>query len=426
MVLDDLTWDYVERIRQGETLEELAGTLAKELNIVEPEAFARIYELLDTMGKRGMISMHQRTGLHPPSFVFIEVTRKCVYPCRTCVLSAGKPLENELTYAEIKDVIDQSAEMDAQSIVLTGGDPMTHPDIMDILAYIREKGRTPGLSSSLLNLTDENAQRLKEMGAAVQVSIDGTTEEVDDWNRGPGAFNTSLKGIDLLNKYGVPWRLAFSITTKNVEQVEGICDMAKDLGAFQVALRKVKWVGRATNIERDELEPGAEIMADIYKKLYRKSLAYKKDGEKFEINAKYNSVLFSGRGQHPLELNCGMGRNTMHIRSDGVILPCSVFSEFPDYYLGNVRKDRLLDIWHSSVRLEKLRRLTVDNIESCKECDIRYLCGGACRAEALVGHGDFMGECGDCEDVRLYYHSIFKNILETSTPISIGIKGGSQ
>jgi len=38
--------------------------------------------------------------------------------------------------------------------------------------------------------------------------------------------------------------------------------------------------------------------------------------------------------------------------------------------------------------MKMLRTLTVDNIETCRDCDLRYLCAGGCRAMAYSVYGD--------------------------------------
>ena len=55
--------------------------------------------------------------------------------------------------------------------------------------------------------------------------------------------------------------------------------------------------------------------------------------------------------------------------------------------VGNLRKDRLLDIWSSSEVLSKLR--VRETPEGCGGCEHRYICGG-CRARAYGYYGDVL------------------------------------
>jgi radical SAM protein with 4Fe4S-binding SPASM domain len=70
---------------------------------------------------------------------------------------------------------------------------------------------------------------------------------------------------------------------------------------------------------------------------------------------------------------------------------------------GNVRKDRIADIWRESELLSFFRNTRVDDVPGCRECRYKHLCGGGCRAEAYFLNGDLLGECCDCEDLLLFY-----------------------
>ena len=41
--------------------------------------------------------------------------------------------------------------------------------------------------------------------------------------------------------------------------------------------------------------------------------------------------------------------------------------------------------------------MTVDNIEGCSTCAIKYICGGACRARSFHEGGDIMSSSPFCE-----------------------------
>jgi radical SAM protein with 4Fe4S-binding SPASM domain len=79
---------------------------------------------------------------------------------------------------------------------------------------------------------------------------------------------------------------------------------------------------------------------------------------------------------------CGAGRHYCCIRPNGDIGPC-VFMQIK---AGNMRKDRLLDVWHNSPVLERLRDRS--NLKGhCGVCENKYICGG-CRARAYAYYGD--------------------------------------
>ena len=250
----------------------------------------------------------------------------------------------------------------------------------------------------------------------VQVSLDGSTPEINDWNRGEGSFEKAMKGIELLNKYNVRFRIAYCVMKHNVKDVEKMCDLAVKLHAEEIAFRKVKLIGRAKKIA-DEIYPSIKDMVYVYSVLHNKSIEL---GNKIRMNVKYNNEFQGGKGHCEL-LSCSMGKYMIHIAADGRILPCSLLSQ-DEFCLGDIRKDDLKEIWYKSGFLNKFRNLKVESIEECKNCKIKYICGGGCRAESLSEYSDLMKGSGDCKDLRCYFKIVFDETIAQTKPISFGVK----
>ncbi|MFN2344062.1 MAG: radical SAM protein, partial [Desulfonatronovibrio sp.] len=71
----------------------------------------------------------------------LELSRACNLRCIYCYAESGTAMENELDITEITGVVDQALELGARRIiVLGGGEPLAHPQIMPILRYIHKKG----------------------------------------------------------------------------------------------------------------------------------------------------------------------------------------------------------------------------------------------------------------------------------------------
>jgi radical SAM protein with 4Fe4S-binding SPASM domain len=208
-----------------------------------------------------------------------------------------------------------------------------------------------------------------------------------------------MEGLDLLRKYGIEFRIAFCVMKHNIGDIPNMIALADKVGAREIAFRKIKLLGRALAL-KDEVYPSPEDMTRAYALLYR--AAYGRDPEKAKINAKYNDVIFRGRGSELDRLPCGAGRNIIHVTYKGDLVPCSLFTE-EKFIQGNVREDRIADVWRESELLSFFRNTRVDEVPDCAECAYRYLCGGGCRAEAYFLSGDLTGKCCDCDDLLMFY-----------------------
>jgi len=68
------------------------------------------------------------------------------------------------------------------------------------------------------------------------------------------------------------------------------------------------------------------------------------------------------------------------------------------------------EIYRNDIMQETLR-LAIENIEQCKDCDIRYLCGGACRGFAYMYAGSiYVPDPFDCEKNKMTAQKILENV----------------
>lgn len=68
------------------------------------------------------------------------------------------------------------------------------------------------------------------------------------------------------------------------------------------------------------------------------------------------------------------------------VYPCQLL-HIGQLLAGNVHQESIQDIYRHSAVLEHCASLDVDRIGKCKECAIRYICGGACRARGYYETG---------------------------------------
>jgi hypothetical protein len=113
---------------------------------------------------------------------WLEATWKCNLACEGCyranVADSHKPLEalrRELDCFEAQRTFD--------SVSITGGDPLLHPDIVELVRIIAERGHKPTLNTNGVAMTDDLIVRLKQAGLA------GFTFHVDSKQGRPGWKN---------------------------------------------------------------------------------------------------------------------------------------------------------------------------------------------------------------------------------------------
>ena len=86
-------------------------------------------------------------------------------------------------------------------------------------------------------------------------------------------------------------------------------------------------------------------------------------------------------GTPSLPETCSAGKTELYIASDGLVYPCLGLA-FPEFIIGDAKKESVAKIWKNAPLLKKLRKLSIDNFEKCKKCKYKDICGGGCRGTA--------------------------------------------
>jgi MoaA/NifB/PqqE/SkfB family radical SAM enzyme len=106
-----------------------------------------------------------------PLLVHLVVTRRCNLSCGYCHewdhTSAPVPIE------DLRERIDHLARLRTVMVVLTGGETLLHPDVVEVVSYVRERGMIPAINTNGFLLTAQKIIALGRAGLyALQVSVD--------------------------------------------------------------------------------------------------------------------------------------------------------------------------------------------------------------------------------------------------------------
>lgn len=114
--------------------------------------------------------------------------RRCNLACTYC--NEYDKVSDPVPLDEMKARIDKLAYFKTSIITISGGEPMMHPEIYEIIAHIRSHGIIAGMISNGYYFTPDKIKKLNEAGLEhLQISIDNV--EPDE---------VSKKSLKLLNK----------------------------------------------------------------------------------------------------------------------------------------------------------------------------------------------------------------------------------
>jgi len=172
-----------------------------------------------------------------PYLIALNLTKRCNLRCAHCYLDATTKMgggADELTTEECHRLIDQIAEVNRGTLlVITGGEPLIRPDILDIARYAVSQGLMVVFGTNGMMIDDRMAQDLVEIGVmGVGISIDSLDPQKHNEFRGlPRAWEGAVAGIEACKRNGLQFQVHFSAQPMNYQELPEVVKWAHQLGA---------------------------------------------------------------------------------------------------------------------------------------------------------------------------------------------------
>jgi radical SAM protein with 4Fe4S-binding SPASM domain len=323
-----------------------------------------------------------------PRLIAFEVTRRCRYACRHCRANACPEAgDQELSTEQCKRILSAVARFSKCTLILTGGEPMERGDIYKLISYGSKRRLRMVMATCGYLIDDDSIIKLKEAGVlALSFSLDGSSAQTHDKFRGAkGAFDAVLSAAEVASRTGVRFQINTTISKINVEEVIGIAELARRLGAYCFNPFILVPTGRGVEIEDAILDPVQ------YEALLGELLRIKIKG-KIELRVtcgpQFSRVCQQAKKRHLVEdvSGCMGGRGFGFISYKGDVQTCG----FLDVPAGNLIENDFdfRNIWLESEFLESIRDRSSYKGD-CAGCHYIGVCGG-CRARALTMCGDYL------------------------------------
>ncbi|NUN48396.1 MAG: TIGR04053 family radical SAM/SPASM domain-containing protein [Candidatus Brocadiae bacterium] len=183
-----------------------------------------------------------------PFIVIWEITQACDLACVHCRAEARPWRDSrELTTAEGKALIDRIAEFGSPLFVITGGDPLKRPDLMELIDHAVSRGlRTTLTPSGTRLMTKEIIQRLKDHGLSrLAVSLDGSHPAIhDEFRKVEGSFDWTLQCIRWAREVDLPVQINSTVCKLNMADFDALAELLKTLDIALWAVFFLVPVGR--------------------------------------------------------------------------------------------------------------------------------------------------------------------------------------
>lgn len=327
-----------------------------------------------------------KEGRMPLGSVHLSLSDRCNISCIYCYASERKEhLYPRLTLEDYKIIIDDVIDISPDVIfTLTGGEPLLNKDCLLIAEYIRQKNAKVFLLTNGTLINDDNIAKVGQLFNLVTLSIDGPNDKIHSITRGHN-LDKVMNAARLLDDNDVDYTISMTVTQKNIGYVE---EMAEKFG------------------NRLNFAPYFPIA-----------------GEKNELaitGLQYYQALKAAVGVNPLSFcertleearvqrrhKCSVGDGEFSISATGDVYPCQLLHT-EQFYAGNTHLQSIKKIYYQSKAIIQAASLDVATMDGCKDCPIKFICGGSCRARAYYENGTINADSDFCKyEQEAFYDGI--------------------
>lgn len=158
-------------------------------------------------------------GYRIPWIILMDPTSACNKHCIGC-WSAEYGHKVSMTYEDLDSIVTQGEELGIYFYMMTGGEPLMRKADIVKLAEKHNKSMFYAFTNGTL-IDDDFCKEMVRLGnISLALSIEGF-EEQNDSRRGEGSFESTVKAMELLQKYRLPCGTSICYTSKNYQTVTG-------------------------------------------------------------------------------------------------------------------------------------------------------------------------------------------------------------
>ena len=312
-------------------------------------------------------------NIAPPVFLNILVGGQCNLKCRFCPI--WKDPTDEMEAGDWANFFADLGEwLPGRNLTLSGGEPLAHPGIKQIVKSASDSGFKTGLCTSGETFTVESVEELAKWPLeGLTISIDGF-EITHDYLRGrKGLYRTIMGFLDYLKDIRPDFRIVVSIVInrRNIEELRDFTRMLLDKPQVEVISFQAitynsgpsqKW----SSPEKMDLFPTAEqgdLFLDWLMKKKSGNDKIKNSPEQIAVWKRYFRAPADVRRLMPF---CHIGNYTLTVNPSGNVRLCDFHEP-----IGSVKESNIKDIWYG----EKAQHMREKMHQCDRFCNFLINCG---------------------------------------------------
>ena len=218
---------------------------------------------MNSIFKKTVLNLYHISKGYPPILnANILLTNKCTQNCLQCSIPQQKLKQSFLPLDNAKQIIDKLNDWGTHSITISGGEPMLHPHLKEIINYAKDKNFTRiHLLTTLYGpdkLVEKTIDLILETGISISCSFDGFDDTADELRGAKNVSKIVMKNMIKLEekikkqKKMILTGVNIAINELNAPQIIDIIKFVEDLG-WSINLDIYRWLSE-NHLENEKLK----------------------------------------------------------------------------------------------------------------------------------------------------------------------------
>lgn len=329
-----------------------------------------------------------------PLYVTFMVNNKCLTDCVYCY--ADKTTKSkELEFSKVEDIIDEAYKLNLNSFNVDGGEFFMYRHWRELLNKLCSCEFKPQIVSTKYPISEKDIIDFSKYNIDLQVSLDSINQEVLNNMVGiiPNYANKMRQSLLSIDKYKT-FQVATILTKYN-----GNIGELDTLYTFFCKLKNIKqWEIRVgfkslySKVNFDDIRIDEQNIQKIKHWIEERDknspfkIKWSPGREVDFFKSKNGSAEFKGG-------RCSANTIHLFILPDGKVTICEQLYWKKRYIIGDLNKNRIIDIWNSrsALALAHMKQVEYSNDSACHKCKIFDKCKSnmnSCYANILKVYGD--------------------------------------
>jgi radical SAM protein with 4Fe4S-binding SPASM domain len=306
----------------------------------------------------------------------LDITARCNNDCRHCYINlpAGDKAarDKELSFEEIKEIVDEAVSLGALWCLVTGGEPLLREDFFSVYLYLKKKGLLVSVFTNATLIMEEHVRLFQKYPPReLEVSVYGVTQETyERVTRRDGSYAAFIRGLSLLLENGIKVRLKAMALRSNLHEMSEIARFCREKTKDYFRLDPFLHLRYDGDHKRNEDIRSMRLSPEEITALERS------DPERLEALQKSCGRLIVSDSSLPdcnHLFHCGAGNDSFNVSYDGLFRLCQSLWH-PDC-IYDLKKGNLEEAWQTFIpQVREMRSNRSEFLERCYGCSIVNLC----------------------------------------------------